>query len=1042
MKHLSITLRSFVALGLLGGLGLAQTRVSIGGALSDSTTGPLLADTVYHTTGSLSVAAGQTLTIQSGAIVKFGASQSFTIDGTLDVDGTGGSPVILTSISDDTAGGDTNGDTGTTTPSPGDWVGLRFNSGSDASTLDNCELRYGGTSGFAGISLTTADISLTDCTVRDCNFDGLTLNASSFPTVSGCAFNDNNSIAIDNVDIDAIAGFTNNTVSGNGGNYMRVTAGTLDANATIAPENYPGGALHLSSSAVVPDGVTLTLDPGTVMKFGASLTFTVNGTLLASGTSGNRVVFTSFPDDSIGGDTNGDGSSTGSPGNWVGLSFTSNADASVLEECEVRFAGTSGFAAVRLALADVTIASCLVRDAAFDGMTLGIGSFPSVSGTMFTNNGALAVDDVDTDAISGFTNNTASGNGGNYMRITSGTLNSDTTIALANTIGGVVVCATTLTVELGTKLTLQPGVVIKFTASTRITVNGELDANGNPGAGATLTSFTDDSIGGDTNNDGPSSGAPGDWVGMRFNASSGASDLEYLETRYSGTSGFPAITLVQADIRMYRCTVRDSAFDGLSLSANSFPTVRECQFIDNGQIAIDTVPLPALAGLFFNTASGNGTVGSGGDYALVTNTTMTSDVRVDEHNLVSGMIVSSASLSVPSGVKLTLGPGVAIKFRASTRLTATSGSELAIEGTQLRPVVMTSDRDDSVVGDTNADGAASMPAPGNWVGLILSSGSTASVQHALLRYTGTSGFDGVRIQTSAAELVGVTVEHSAFDGFGVDADASIIGCCAFLCGADGFDISQGAVSRCTAVNNTTGGFRRTGAGGSTRDSVAWDNGTNFIGFDATNLFFSDGDATLAGINGNLNVDPLFVDQANGDLNLTFASPCIDMADPLAEVDPDCTPADIGAKPFDAGGAPNLYCVGKTNSEGCVPFADFAGYASATDGDPFTLTGNDVLNNKPGLFFYGLSGSASIPFFGGTLCMFPPLRRTPVQLSGGGAPPNDCSGTYSYAMNARIQSGADTGLVIGATVNGQFWMRDPLSSFGTVLTNAVEFDICP
>jgi len=52
--------------------------------------------------------------------------------------------------------------------------------------------------------------------------------------------------------------------------------------------------------------------------------------------------------------------------------------------------------------------------------------------------------------------------------------------------------------------------------------------------------------------------------------------------------------------------------------------------------------------------------------------------------------------------------------------------------------------------------------------------------------------------------------------------------------------------------------------------------------------------------GNINVDPLFVDPENGDYHLTEYSPCIDAGNPNSPFDPDGTIADIGAFYYDQG----------------------------------------------------------------------------------------------------------------------------------------------
>jgi len=154
--------------------------------LQGTITGVLQNGTVYHVFPGSGVPAGMGLQIQGGAIVKFtgGVNGFLAVEGTLTV----GLTAILTSIHDDTAGGDSNGNGGQTVPAPGDWGGLVFGAGSDASSLIDARIRYAAT----GIRLNQADISITLTSVRSCSGSGLDLTNSSYPVVSGCAFNNNN----------------------------------------------------------------------------------------------------------------------------------------------------------------------------------------------------------------------------------------------------------------------------------------------------------------------------------------------------------------------------------------------------------------------------------------------------------------------------------------------------------------------------------------------------------------------------------------------------------------------------------------------------------------------------------------------------------------------------------------------------------------------------------------------------------------------------------------------------------------------------------
>ena len=134
-----------------------------------------------------------------------------------------------------------------------------------------------------------------------------------------------------------------------------------------------------------------------------------------------------------------------------------------------------------------------------------------------------------------------------------------------------------------------------------------------------------------------------------------------------------------------------------------------------------------------------------------------------------------------------------------------------------------------------------------------------------------------------------------------------------------------------------------------------------------------------------------------------------------------------------------YCTGKVTSAGCTPFVDTSGAPTASGPDDFLVLTREALAQKPGLFFFGTSGPINVPFLGGTLCVSPPLERTPVQLSLGAA---DCLAGYVFHFSQA--HAANEGIAPGDTVHGQFWMRDPQNVDGTgvALTDAVEFDWCP
>ncbi len=111
-------------------------------------------------------------------------------------------------------------------------------------------------------------------------------------------------------------------------------SGTLTANAHWTANNVYG----LDGIVIIPSGITLTIDPGTVIKAlpGAELLVQSGGTLNALGTAGTPVIFTTFDDSSVGGNTDfNQGITIPTPGEWNGVvvlggaTFASNTNTSI-----------------------------------------------------------------------------------------------------------------------------------------------------------------------------------------------------------------------------------------------------------------------------------------------------------------------------------------------------------------------------------------------------------------------------------------------------------------------------------------------------------------------------------------------------------------------------------------------------------------------------------------------------------------------------------------------------------------------------------------
>ncbi|MCK6447801.1 MAG: FG-GAP repeat protein [Planctomycetes bacterium] len=156
-----------------------------------------------------------------------------------------------------------------------------------------------------------------------------------------------------------------------------------------------------------------------------------------------------------------------------------------------------------------------------------------------------------------------------------------------------------------------------------------------------------------------------------------------------------------------------------------------------------------------------------------------------------------------------------------------------------------------------------------------------------------------------------------------------------------------------------------------------------------------------------------------------------------------TSADVNANwiPDECECAVTSYCTAKVNSLGCTPVIFATGTPSlSAPNDDFHVLASNVLNKKFGLFFWGAE-PAAIPFQGGTLCVKPPIVRTPVQSSGGSPTGSDCTGTYDFHFSRAYMHAH---LLAPGLIRGQYWSRDPgFSPPNNVgLTAALAISICP
>ncbi|MBN2056007.1 right-handed parallel beta-helix repeat-containing protein, partial [bacterium] len=442
-------------------------------------------DLPYVVIQEITVSAGYTLTIDPGTIIKmqydhtnysggYQYTYRFLGNGIIDANGTEAQPVIFTSIRDDSAGGDTNNDHFLTMPDDGDWGYLRLDDSDSSFTYT--EFRYGG-------------LRDDDSGTNEYWRNYMVWCYQSSPTFDHCTFAYSNS-------------------SYGGGSFFAVYFENTSAPLTFTHNLFIEGAVGMRYAEAAP--VSSTIYDNLAMNCSAygfyldpiSTTSVVDHTQVIDCGQGVRI--------------NGGPQITNNTIERCGTGMdVLNGDTATLSDNVINESGYGLY---------LTDTSCAVTgNHITNTITYPLGRFgdsqPTYSGLIVSGSGQPGV---------------AAG----------GTITTGITWEDTSGLGFPYVMVSDLTVATGASLTIDPGIVVKFQVdrsaysggyqyTRRMICNGDLIADGTASQPIIFTSERDDSVKGDTNNDGLlTSPEGGDWGYVRLDTST--SIVEFCIFAYGG----------------------------------------------------------------------------------------------------------------------------------------------------------------------------------------------------------------------------------------------------------------------------------------------------------------------------------------------------------------------------------------------------------------------------------------------------------------------------------------------------------------------------
>lgn len=184
------------------------------------------------------------------------------------------------------------------------------------------------------------------------------------------------------------------SVIGLTGNLLEAQTNVSGIITTNTAWTFTGSPYIVTGNVLLDSGYTLTIEPGVIVKFNSGLSIQIDGTLIAQGTSDNKITFTSNTADTAGAWGYIYFSSASTDAVFENNIYGNYLSGSILEHCIIQYAGginVTDNGALRLDNAAPFINYCIITNNSASGIRAYnmSGSF-KISNSVITNNASSA----------------------------------------------------------------------------------------------------------------------------------------------------------------------------------------------------------------------------------------------------------------------------------------------------------------------------------------------------------------------------------------------------------------------------------------------------------------------------------------------------------------------------------------------------------------------------------------------------------------------------------------------------------------------------